>query len=689
MNRKPREMPPCSCFYIILLLVPYIAFFGPVMFAEAALDNAGSLFEVTADISGELISPYVSYYRDTDGSLDIETIASDRSLLFTPSGMERLNLGYSRDVIWLRLKTVNHSGETIRWYLEHAYPQIDYITLYIPDNSGYQAFATGDYLPFDTRPFPYHNFVFPLEQKPGESIYYIRMESEGTLLAPLYAWSVEAFEAERRVQHPLLWMYYGLIIALSLYNALIYFSVREPAYIYLPLFLLSLAAFTMVNIGLAFQYLWPNSPWWANKCYPFLIFVIAIFGILFTRSFLNIPLLLPRWARIYMIVLLGAIVMAILSFVLPYYYVIQIAAAYVIIVCLICCAAGLILLQKKNRQARFYVIAWSLFLVAASLIALRMYGVVPDNYLTEWSYQITSAITAVLLSLGVADKINVFREERELAFQEIDNLNKSLENKVAERTRELSLAYEKLQELDTRKTETLYMVTHDLRTPMTSIVGFSRLISQKYQRVLLPLLQNSSDKKVNRATEQIMTNIRIIEEEGQRLTGLINNFLDLSKLEEGKVTLNREKVKIEDCVKQSLDAVSALTREKNLKTVVEIVPEVADIRADREKLIQVMINLLSNAIKFTPEGSVTCRAEQDDKRVIISIIDTGRGMTPAEQDGAFEKFKQVGKQDGTKQKGTGLGLPICKQIVEMHGGEIWVESEPGLGSTFSFSLPVS
>lgn len=286
----------------------------------------------------------------------------------------------------------------------------------------------------------------------------------------------------------------------------------------------------------------------------------------------------------------------------------------------------------------------------------------------------------------------------------IQDYNKNLEKKVEERTSELRIKNEELTKalntiqevqeqlikLDAHKTETLYMVTHDLRTPMTSIVGFSDLMANKFESTLLPVILKTDDKKYIRVAEQILDNLIIIRKEGMRLTDLINNFLDLSKLEEGKITLDPEQIIIADIVKEAVDSLRSLIEHKRLKTIISIETELMSINADRGKLTQVMVNLLSNSIKFTEEGSITCRVIQDkeNNQVIVSITDTGGGISIDEQESIFEKFTQAGEQDGSKQKGTGLGLPICKQIIELHGGQIWVESEPGQGSTFSFSLPV-
>jgi DNA-binding response OmpR family regulator/anti-sigma regulatory factor (Ser/Thr protein kinase) len=150
-----------------------------------------------------------------------------------------------------------------------------------------------------------------------------------------------------------------------------------------------------------------------------------------------------------------------------------------------------------------------------------------------------------------------------------------------------------------------------------------------------------------------------------------------------------EPVGVDEIIDRATAATSSLFEHKGLKLVNEVDLGLPRITGDRDRLIQVVINLISNAVKFTDHGSVTCRAEQRDGALVVSVIDTGMGIAPADQPKVFERFKQVGDTLTDKPKGTGLGLPICKEIVEHHGGHIWVESEVGRGSTFAFSLPIA
>jgi PAS domain S-box-containing protein len=244
------------------------------------------------------------------------------------------------------------------------------------------------------------------------------------------------------------------------------------------------------------------------------------------------------------------------------------------------------------------------------------------------------------------------------------------------------------KEVDRMKTDFISTVSHELRTPLTSVLGFAKLIQKKLEETIFPLIQ-TDDKKVNRSVRQVSENIDIIVSEGTRLTKLINEVLDVAKIEAGKMQWNMEPLAITEVIDRAFSATSALFEQKALIPVREIEADLPNILGDKDRLIQVVINLISNAVKFTDRGSITCRVKQDNQLIIVSVVDQGVGISESDQPKVFEKFKQVGDTLTDKPQGTGLGLPISKEIIAYHGGKIWVESEIGKGSTFSFTLPIN
>jgi len=243
------------------------------------------------------------------------------------------------------------------------------------------------------------------------------------------------------------------------------------------------------------------------------------------------------------------------------------------------------------------------------------------------------------------------------------------------------------KEVDGMKTDFISTVSHELRTPLTSVLGFASIIKEKLELGLFPLIE-SEDRKIQRTKKQVQTNINIIISEAERLTSLINDVLDVAKMEAGKLEWHMQSTSIEDIIDRAIAATSSLFEVKGLELHKTVGPELPQVMGDGDRLIQVMINLISNAVKFTEQGHVTCVAKVDNGEMLVSVVDTGMGIAIVDQPKVFEKFKQVGDTLTDKPKGTGLGLPICKQIVEHHGGRIWVESEQEFGSTFSFTLPL-
>jgi PAS domain S-box-containing protein len=258
---------------------------------------------------------------------------------------------------------------------------------------------------------------------------------------------------------------------------------------------------------------------------------------------------------------------------------------------------------------------------------------------------------------------------------------KRMEQQLKRQMEELRVAYEKLKELDQLKDNFLSTVSHELRTPLTSIKSFSEI-----------LLSYDEDKETQK---EFLT---IINQESNRLTRLINDFLDLSKIEAGRMQWETVELSLGEVIQTALNATQALTIETNLKVGTDIEPELPTVWCDKDRLVQVVTNLLSNAIKFTPEGgAIKVKAQlqnghkpkKDADTVMVSVSDSGIGIAQKDQQSVFEKFKQVGDTLSNKPKGTGLGLPICKEIIEHYGGRIWLESELGKGSTFFFTLPIT
>jgi signal transduction histidine kinase len=234
-------------------------------------------------------------------------------------------------------------------------------------------------------------------------------------------------------------------------------------------------------------------------------------------------------------------------------------------------------------------------------------------------------------------------------------------------------ANEKLLELDRLKDDFLSTVTHELRTPLTSIRAFAEI------------LHDNPDIEPDQAREFL----HLIIKESERLTRLINQVLDMAKIEAGEIDWNIEQVDLGEIVHEATATTAQVFKDKGVALEVLIPETVPPVRGDHDRLTQVAMNLLSNAAKFTPGGSgrVVVSVEHVDEGVRVAVSDNGPGIAPKDAEIVFDKFRQVGNTMTDKPQGTGLGLAICKRIVEHLGGRIWVETSPGHGATFAFVIP--
>jgi signal transduction histidine kinase/ActR/RegA family two-component response regulator len=232
---------------------------------------------------------------------------------------------------------------------------------------------------------------------------------------------------------------------------------------------------------------------------------------------------------------------------------------------------------------------------------------------------------------------------------------------------------EQLREVDRLKTQFLANMSHELRTPLNSIIGFSRVMLKGIDGPLTDLQE---------------ADLNSIYNSGQHLLGLINSILDMSKIEAGKMDLAFDEVHLSEIFDAVLSTTKALVKEQPIDLRTEVPEDLPTVWADAQRVRQILINLMSNAAKFTSEGQIALKAEVGAEFVTVSVTDTGIGIDEESQRRLFIPFQQVDASTTRRAGGTGLGLAISRRFVEMHGGEIWVKSEPGEGSTFAFTLPI-
>jgi signal transduction histidine kinase/ABC-type amino acid transport substrate-binding protein len=283
------------------------------------------------------------------------------------------------------------------------------------------------------------------------------------------------------------------------------------------------------------------------------------------------------------------------------------------------------------------------------------------------------------IGLAISHAVNLshLREEmavRRRAEEALRLLNADLEQRVVERTAELAEAKERAEEADRLKSAFLATMSHELRTPLNSIIGFTGVILQGMAGPL-----NDEQKK----------QMEMVKSSASHLLALINDVLDLSKIEAGQLTLSHHDFDLRASLEKVVKTVQPLVSSKGLSFAVDIAPEIAMIRSDQRRVEQILLNLLSNAIKFSEKGQIAITSGISGDFVYMSVADTGIGIRHQDLASLFKPFRQLEAGLARRFEGTGLGLSICKKLIEQLGGEIRVESVAGQGSTFSFTLPIA
>jgi signal transduction histidine kinase len=265
-------------------------------------------------------------------------------------------------------------------------------------------------------------------------------------------------------------------------------------------------------------------------------------------------------------------------------------------------------------------------------------------------------------SAETIDLLRTFATQSALAIQ-----NARLFLEIADKSQQLEAA-------SRHKSEFLANMSHELRTPLNAVIGFSEVLLQR----MFGDLNTKQDEY-----------LKDIYASGQHLLSLINDILDLSKIEAGRMELAPAPFHLPSTLENAVTLVRERAARHGIALQVDVDPRLGEIVGDERKVKQILLNLLSNAVKFTAEGGrISLKGSRTDGAVEISVTDTGIGIAPEDQAAIFEEFRQVGSDETRKQEGTGLGLTLAKKFVELHGGQIWVESEPGRGSTFTFTLPI-
>jgi signal transduction histidine kinase len=605
----------------------------------------------------------LAYFEDKTGTATLDQVLGEP---FTPNTTSVLNAGYSNSAFWLKVDLrylPRHDVTGARtWLLELAYPPMDHVDLYLPDaKGGWQLSArTGDELPWDSRPIRQNNYVFNLPFKAGEArTVLMRVQSEGSVQVPLSLWSGSAFLEAQPERFYVFGVIYGVLLVMLVYNLFIYLSVRDTSYLYYILYIASFGLYQVSVNGAGIQFFWPDNPWWANAATPFFIGAAAFWGCQFSRTFLRTASH-GRWLDRLLKLLMGAgVVVMLMSLMASYGIALRLATGLALVFTVVIFSAGITAWLKGLRQARYFMIAWSAFLVGGIVNTLMVLGLLPNLFLTMYSSQLGSALEVALLSLALADRINVMREQQAQVLLDAGHKLEAMNQRLSESNR--------------LKDEFLATVTHELRTPMNGVIGSLELM----QTLPLGTEMASYQQTASRSARDMMR--------------MVDHILILTELQAGRLSPRVEPFRLQVLLDSLHMQFIGQASEKGLALRTEVIPGVPDtLRGDLKKMALCLGCLLDNAIKFTREGTVTLAVEAiehqyNEVRVVFRVNDTGIGFSLA-SDSLYQQFYQVDGSMTREHGGLGIGLAICRELATLIGGTLSHRSVPGEGSSFELAL---
>jgi len=645
--------------------------------------SSASLLTLGSDDNYNL-SSFIDILEDRGKNMTITDVSSpDIANRFKSNKTQTINLGLTSSAYWLRFTIAAGKVESkdvkTEWLIDLDSQYMHYADLYTPLMSGgnmdWNVQRKGVLTNVAQNQSTYEKVLFSVPQKLDKPLtFYLRLEAKSPYFLSPSICSKDFF------YHKLTWklcwfcIFYGTLLSMFIYNLFVALSIRDKSYFFYLLYLGFTIFYFMGTNGITRDLLFRNDP---MVSMPWIAFSMGmmLFGVsMFTKHFLMIKEYSRTINFILNIIILGSLVLS--TAIWPWGDMLlfnKLAVSIGTSSTLIMFTVGIIRWRSGFRQARFFTIAFFFTVAGAVILSLTFHGILPYTTLTFYSFQIGSALQALLLSLALADRINIMTNE-------LESYRNHLEELVVQRTAALASANEKLKEAkeiadsaSRAKGDFLANMSHEIRTPMNAIIGFSGLAMKQD------------------LTPKVHDYISKIESSAKSLMVLINDILDFSKIEAGKLDMESIDFELSSVMDNVANIVSVKTSEKGLELIRSISSEVPNaLVGDPLRLGQVLINLANNAVKFTENGQILIKTElvdNDNQSVLLrfSVIDTGIGITKQQMAKLFSAFSQADSSVTRKFGGTGLGLTISKRLVEMMDGEICVESEPGKGSTFSFT----
>lgn len=723
------------------------------LFATSAIARENCV-NINEDVSQYNLEHTVSYYKDNNNDLSLQDILTTNSNSWTQLDEVVPNFGFSSASYWLKFDICKSLSDNTRTVLEVKYPLLDSISLYVFAGSDLVFEEhTGDNIQFSKRPVQHRNFVFYIPNTTTDTLnLYLRIETKSAVQVPLALYSETGFLKHNQNSLLIQGAYFGIILAMILYNGFLFCTLRELAYLLYVLFTISYFSFQGVLQGLFQQFIF-DSVWWQNHSLLVFGYSTICFIVLFADSFLDLPQHYKRLSIFSRVIAVLAALLALLSSILPYVPMVKIMLAMAIPCSIMIVFAGLKLWLTGHRPARIFTIAWSTLLFAFILSSLSKLGYLPRSFWTENIMQIGGVLEVILLSIALAERINEEKHQRILIEQRLAN---SLEEQVNERTKELHSALEELEDSNT----TLETERGNLESALQEINANHEELKRTYdelkstQSKLLQaekmqsvgLLAAGIAHEINTPIQYIGTNLEFLMESFNDSNVLVSKYNRL--IESGSCTDNtllKEirtveqnvdwdflKDEIPQAIEQSQTGIQQISSivlamkafshpgssEKEITDINQLIRTTATVsRNEWKNITELKLDFDDNVLQQVP-----CTSNQISQVILNLLINATHAIAEQQQVTGTDKlgcitistrkidhFVQIIISDTgggipetirhkifdpfftTKEvgKGTGQGLAIAYDIItNKHGGELKVEVEDKHGTTFTILLPL-
>ena len=684
--------------------------------------SAQNVLLVTDSSPMQPLGEYMSIAEDSSGTAGLQMVAAGQAFHSTNEPVP--NFGLTTSAMWVRVNIRNGtSSPRLFAYIPH--PELERIQAFVVQEGRVSESAQiGQAVAAGSAPIPDIDPAFPLDIAPGSTAQlYLRLSSEKQLQLPLSIGSQATYAEQLSWRNSILGAYMGVLAVLLLYNLFIFISMRDRGYGMYVVYI-TLVAFTQATfLGLGKYFLWTDNLWWSVNASMVLTVMTAVAANEFMYTFMHVRENLPRLYRLryWFYAILGTGLLARLTYwPLEGYNLLQMAVGPLALYQLL---VSIAMVRRGSRAGRYFLIAWTVFLIGVVVFILKDFNVLPYNGWTKYTMPLGSAVEGILLSFGLADKINILRREKErsqaealAALQENERIirdqNAILEQKVTERTHELVEANEEIKRTQVQLVNAEKMaglgqltagIAHEINNPINFINSNIPPLRRNLQDIVQVLADFRSVKEgssgadlkaahekceqlgLDESINELDGMIASIDEGARRTAEIVKGLRNFSRLDEDAV----KKADINEGIRSTIGLLSP-----QIKGRVEIHTALAELpQADCHpgKLNQAVMNLLTNAAQAVRakhgdggDGAVSIRSWHENGIITIAVQDNGCGMDETVKSRVFEPFfttKGVGE-------GTGLGLSITYSIVQKHNGTIAVESTPGQGSEFRISIPV-